>query len=118
MNEPVFKSSLSLEQVDSNFEKMDFFGELMDGLTEALAHAKGRAKADTLVRKRSLPSVDVSHVRGSLKMTQKDFASVLGVSTRTVEAWEAGRTEPTPTAKKLIYLIDQDNSLVQKLIER
>ena len=50
-------------------------------------------------------------------MTQKAFASVLGVSPRTVEAWEAGRTEPTPTAKKLIYLIEQDNSLVQKLIE-
>ena len=117
MNEPVFKSSLSMEQIDSNFENMDFFGELMDGLTEALAYSKGQAKADTFTRKRSLPSVDVADVRSSLNMTQKAFASVLGVSPRTVEAWEAGRTEPTPTAKKLIYLIEQDNSLVQKLIE-
>lgn len=49
-------------------------------------------------------------------MTQRAFAEVLGVSCRTVEAWESGKSTPTPTARKLIYLIQQDNSLVQKLV--
>ena len=51
-------------------------------------------------------------------MSQKDFASILGVSTRTVESWEIGRSNPSPTAKNLIYLISQDYKLVAKLQNR
>ena len=117
MDEPIFKSNLTLKEVESNFANMDFFGELMEGLTEALAHSKGKAAADTFTRKRSLPDINVAQVRNSLHMTQKGFASVLGVSTRTVEAWEAGRSTPTPTARKLIYLIREEEELVNKLME-
>ena len=39
----------------------------------------------------------------------------IDATTRTVEAWESGKSTPTPTAKKLMHLIDQDHSLVQKL---
>ena len=117
MNELTFKSSLSMEEIEDNFKDMDFFSEMIDGLTEALAASKGQAAADTFTRKRSLPVVDVCGTRKSLNMTQKSFADMLGVSRRTVEAWESGRTSPTPTAKKLIYLVNEDNSLVQKLME-
>lgn len=30
-------------------------------------------------------------------------------------AWEAGRSNPSPTARNLIYLIEKDNSLIEKL---
>lgn len=110
-----FESSLSLEQIDNNFEDFDFFEGIMSGLNEALAYEKGKASAETFARKRSLPAVNVTEVRMSLQMTQKTFASILGVSCRTVEAWECGKSTPTPTAKKLIYLIDTDHSLIKKL---
>ena len=115
MADLTFKSSLSMEEIEDNFKDMDFFSEIMDGLTEALAVSKGQAAADTFTRKRSLPEVDVCQTRKKLQMTQKSFADVLGVSPRTVEAWEAGRSIPTPTARKLIYLIGEDSSLVRKL---
>ena len=117
MNEPVFRSNLTMKEVEENFENMDFFGELMKGLTEALAYSKGQAAADTFTRKSSLPDINVSQVRNSLNMTQKSFAAILGVSPRTVESWEAGRTTPTPTAKKLMFLISEDKNLVQRLME-
>lgn len=117
MSELTFKTALSEEEIENNFKDIDFFGELMDGLTEALAYSKGKAAADTFTRKRSLPAVDVCQTRKALHLTQKGFADVLGVSPRTVESWETGRTTPTPTAKKLIYLIREDNSLVEKLME-
>lgn len=116
MADLTFKSSLSAEQIDKNFKNIDFFSGVMTGLEEALEYEKGKASADTFARKRSLPEVNVAAVRHSLNMTQKAFASMLGVSTRTVEAWECGKTTPAPTAKKLIYLIQTDNSLVNKLI--
>lgn len=116
MSDLVFKSSLSMEEIENNFSDMDFFSDLMEGLEEALAFSKGKATAETFVRKRSFPSVSVVEIRESLKMTQKSFASVLGVSCRTVEAWESGKSNPTPTAKKLMYLIQEDHTLIEKLI--
>ena len=115
MAEIKFKSSLSPEEIDNNFKDVDFFSSIMESLEEALAHKKGKAAAETFVRKRSLPTTNVAEVRSSLSMTQKAFADILGVSCRTVEAWESGRSTPTPTAKKLIYLISEDHSLVDKL---
>lgn len=116
MSEIRFKSSLSIEEIEENFKEIDFFSGIMDGLTEALAYEKGKASAETFARKQSLPAINVLEVRTSLSMTQKAFANVLGVSCRTVEAWECGKSTPTPTAKKLIYLIQQDHSLVDRLV--
>lgn len=115
MSEITFKSSLTIEQIEENFKNVDVFSGIMEGLNEALAYEKGKASSETFMRKKSLPAVNVREVRASLCMTQKTFADVLGVSCRTVESWEGGKSTPTPTAKKLIYLIQEDHSLVNKL---
>lgn len=116
MTEIRFKSSLTMEEIEKNFQKTDIFSGIMDGLTEALAYEKGQASAETFSRKQALPTINVLSIRNSLDMTQKAFANVLGVSCRTVEAWECGKTNPSPTAKKLMYLIQIDHSLVDKLV--
>lgn len=110
-----FESALTAEEIEANFEGFDFFAELKTSLEEAVAFEQGKAKQETLIRKRSLPNVNVAEVRESLSMTQKAFASVLGVSRRTVEAWESGKSNPTPTAKKLMHLIQQNPQLVEQL---
>lgn len=110
--ELVLQSRLSQQEIENNFKNMDFFSGIMSGLEEALAFEKGAAKAATYARKRELPQVDVALLRKDLKLSQKAFASILGVSIRTVEAWEAGRTNPSPTAKNLMYLISVNHSLI------
>lgn len=115
MKEHIFKSKLSDKEINKNFEDDDIFSGIMDGLAEALEYEKGNARAATVVRKRKLPKVDVAATRNALNLTQEAFAAVLGVSKRTVEAWEGGRSNPSPTAKNLIYLIDSDHSLINKL---
>ena len=99
--EYTFKTNLSMEEIKDNFKNIDFF--------------EGVKSADTFARKSSLPQINVSELRHSLSLTQKAFAALLGVSTRTVEAWEGGKSTPTPTAKKLLFLIQQEPSLVQML---
>ena len=116
MNELHLKTSLSPEEIEDNFKNTDVFSGIMEGLNEVLAFEKGKANAKTFVRKRSLPAVDVAGVRTSLNMTQKNFANMLGVSPRTVESWECGHSTPTPTAKKLIYLIQTDHSIATRLL--
>lgn len=115
MEEMKLTSSLSEEEILENFKDMDFFSGIMSGLEEALAYEKGSAKAATFARKRSLPDVNIAQERKQLNLSQKAFAAILGVSARTVEAWESGRSNPSPTARNLIYLISQDPSLVDKL---
>lgn len=38
-------------------------------------------------------------------MTQNVFASFMGVSKKTVEAWECGRTHPTGSAFMLMHIL-------------
>ncbi len=115
MPSKTFESTLSIKEIEENFKNTDLFSEMVEGLQEAVEYAKGASSKETLVRKRSLPTVNVSKIRRSLDMTQKTFAALLGVSSRTVEAWESGKSNPTPTAKKLMHLIEEDRSLVLKL---
>ena len=117
MSDHVFKSEYSMEEIENNFKDVDFFSGIKEGLEEALAYEKGKASLETIARKKSLPDVNVKAERESLGMTQKAFANVLGVSKRTVEAWETGRNTPSPTAKNLIYLISQKPDLVLMLQE-
>lgn len=93
---------------------------IMDGLKEAVAYKQGdHSHCKVSVRKIPVPEYkaeDVVRTRKSLNMTQSAFALALGVSSRTVEAWEAGRNEPSGAARHLLFLLDGDHSLVQRLI--
>lgn len=71
MSEPIFNSDLTMEQIEKNFEGMDFFAGLMEGLQEAYACEKGNAAPGTISHKRSLPNVDVAAVRAALHMNAK-----------------------------------------------
>lgn len=115
MTELKFQSNLSYEEIEHNFNNIDLFSGIMSGLEEAIAYEKGTSKSETIARKCSIPDVNIAEERKKLDMTQKAFAGILGVSKRTVEAWESGKSHPSPTARNLIYLISQDHSLVNKL---
>ncbi len=116
MTDTVYKSSLSSEEINKKFEDVSLFDGIMSGIEDILEYENGNSKTSAYMRKRSLPETDVAKVRNELNLTQKTFAVVLGVSQRTIEAWESGRSTPTPTARNLIYLISEDHSLVAKLL--
>lgn len=115
MDELKFETPLSMEEVEQNFKDFDLFSSLKEGLEDALAYQRGEEVPGIVVHERTLPDVDAAAIRKSLSLTQRAFAAILGVSCRTVEAWESGRSNPTPTARKLLYLIQEDHSLIQKL---
>lgn len=100
----------------------DYFEELRASLEEAVAHKDNRPnRCRTVVKELSIPEYkadDISRMRRDLNLSQKGLASVLGVSCRTVEAWEAGRNQPSGAARHLLYLFDCDSSLVDRLIAR
>lgn len=99
-----------------------YFNELMTSLEDAAAFAKGdtsRARVVEVEVDDPVPeykAADVARTRQALNLSQRALASVLGVSTRTVEAWEAGRNVPSGAARHLLFLLDGDHSLVQRLV--
>ena len=99
-----------------------YFDELMTSLEDAAAFAQGdtsRARVVEVEVDDPVPeykAADVARTRQALNLSQRALASVLGVSTRTVEAWEAGRNVPSGAARHLLFLLDGDHSLVQRLV--
>ena len=104
------------------FDDFNYGDKLIEGLQQALVYAKGdKSRCRVTVREIPVPEYkadDVSRVRSDLRLSQRALASVLGVSARTVEAWEAGRNAPNGPAARMLYLIETDHSLVDKLVIR
>ena len=51
-------------------------------------------------------SVKVKNIREKIGLTQKLFAKNIGVSTKTVEAWEAGRNKPSGPSNRILWMLD------------
>ncbi len=100
----------------------NYFERLKESLEQAVAYTKGdKSKVRVSVREIPVPEYragDVSRVRSELRLSQRALASVLGVSHRTVEAWESGRNSPNGPAARMLYLIEADHSLIDKLVIR
>ena len=57
---------------------------------------------------------EIKEIRKEQNMTQKFFAEVLGVSVKTVEAWEAGTSSPSGVANRMLELITKDGELFKR----
>lgn len=93
------------------------FNSIMTGLNEAVEDAK----SDKPILKRHKVVVEpvkvygaaeVKRIRNTTGMSQKSFASYLGVSGKTVEAWESGTNHPSGAASRLLSMIEMDKNLV------
>ena len=85
------------------------FDDLKEGLEEAIAYEKGvgQAKEKTymILPVREYSGKEIRNVRMKAGMTQSVFASYMGVSVKTVEAWEGGRTHPTGPVFRLLDIL-------------
>ena len=93
------------------------YESIMAGLNEALEDAQSK----TPILKRNKVSVEpvkvyeadeVKKIRASTGMSQKTFASYMGVSDKTVEAWEAGTNHPSGAASRLLRMMEMDDELI------
>lgn len=51
---------------------------------------------------------EVAAVRSQVRASQSVFAKLLGVSVQAVQAWEQGQNPPSPTARRLLEIIEQN----------
>ena len=97
---------------------MKVYDGIMQGLEEAIAYNKGKVKARTNTMSISpvpdFEATEIRSIRNELGMTQVLFAGFMGVSPKTVEAWEAGRNMPNGPARRILSMLKADPALLQK----
>lgn len=97
------------------------YESIMQGLTEAIEYSKGTSKNARVhtISVEPLPTFDaesIKSVRSDLGMTQVVFASVMGVSKKTVEAWEEGVNTPSGPSCRLLEMFRTNPNTAHQLV--
>ncbi len=96
---------------------MSRFGdELIESLSDALAHAEGRKSG---VREHSVAVPDVRAIRRALQMSQERLATTYRIPLGTLKNWEQGRRHPdAPAAAYLQGIARRPAAIKEALQER
>ena len=91
---------------------MDVYKSIMQGLNEAVEHQQGKGNARTVKMKiRPVPdfaACEIKEIRQQTGLSQVMFAFSLGVSPKTVEAWECGRNTPEGASRRMLEIAKAD----------
>jgi putative transcriptional regulator len=91
--------------------------KIINGLEEAVAHAKGLGGA-TKIRVVHVPNtIDVRSIREKLGLSQEEFCLRFGFSLGTVRHWEQGRRYPDGAARVLLTVINRAPKAVCEALE-
>lgn len=97
---------------------MNLFDDIKTGLGQAIEYEKGdlKAKVTTLTVEpvEKFEAEEIRLIRKETGLTQVLFAKYMGVSVKTVEAWESGRNHPEGAACRLLSMTRDDPTFPQK----
>lgn len=81
--------------------KQELFDELVTSVREGGAIMRGKVAPS---RKFIVERTDVRRIRANYKLSQGQFAALLGISVATLQNWEQGRREPKGAARVLLQV--------------
>jgi putative transcriptional regulator len=81
--------------------KDELFNELVASVREGGKILRGEAKP---ARMFTIETPDVKEIRNNFKLTQDEFAALLGISVKTLRNWEQGRRVPEGAARVLLQV--------------
>ncbi len=94
--------------------KKSELNELLQGIREAGAYLRGDKRGVTRVDRIEPDSVAV--VRTRLKLSQSEFARLLGISVDTLQNWEQGRRQPSGAARVLLLVAAKHPEVVLEAV--
>lgn len=89
---------------------------IIQGLTEALAHAEGKDVRGVRVHDVAIPSVDAKAIRKKLALTQEQMATMLGTSPSGYRKWEQGQRQPSGAARTLLRVMEKEPQAVLRAL--
>jgi putative transcriptional regulator len=91
------------------------FEELLSSVREAGAILRSRRKPS---RRTVIQSSAVQVIRERTRLSQSEFAQLIGVSVKSLQNWEQDRRRPTGPAAALLRIIEYDPALAVKATHR
>jgi putative transcriptional regulator len=89
--------------------------DVVHGLKESAAHVRGEIALRAYEYDVPGP-IDVKAVRAKSGLSQSQFAHRFGFSTRTLQDWELGRTQPPSAVRAYLTVIDRYPKTVEKAL--
>jgi putative transcriptional regulator len=90
----------------------------MQGLTEAVDYQQGKIHARktklTIKPVDTFKTDEIKLIRQRTGLSQVMFAGSMGVSPKTVEAWENGRNKPEGASRRLLELVRDDPGFLMR----
>lgn len=97
---------------------MTLYEELSTGLQQAIVGMQGEGEITIRQVKvnpvKKYTSEQIKKIRQDTRMSQKVFAGFLGVSSKTIEAWETGSKSPSGAACRILNMIELDNNIFNR----
>jgi putative transcriptional regulator len=88
----------------------------MQGLTEATDYQQGKIHARktklTIKPVDTFNTNEIKQIRRKTGLSQVMFAGSIGVSPKTIEAWENGRNKPEGASRRLLEIVRDDPSFL------
>lgn len=88
--------------------------EVNEFCKDLLESAK-QMKEKKAARKTVVVVSDITRARNKVNMSQPAFAELMGVSVRTLQAWEQGKRNPSGAAKTLLRVAETHPEILRKL---
>ncbi len=79
------------------------FDQLVKGVREMRRHVAGKTVRGA--RMTEVTGPDIRAIREAARISQSQFAKLIGVNLRTLQNWEQHRTRPTGPARALLKIV-------------
>jgi putative transcriptional regulator len=103
--------------------EFDLFESIKNGLEEAIEFNNGDLKKAKTRKVKIEPiphftSTEIKDIRLKANLSQSALANFMGVSKKTIEAWEAGTNIPQGSSQRLLEIVSRDMSIINQYIEQ
>ncbi len=107
-------SALVLKRIagETRMTRRDIGTEILHGIQEVKAYKAGQLQLRMHQLKNPAPAKEIQQ---RLQLSQAAFASLMGVSLRSVQDWEQGRRAPSGPARSLLRIAEQHPEIFMEL---
>lgn len=105
---------LSKTELLARDAQRDLNAELLESIAQMKAGKVGRVSLVT--RDGRVIESPVAKARIVTKLSQSQFAALMGVSVRTLQEWEQGRRNPSGAARTLLRIAEAHPEILRELV--
>lgn len=103
------------------YDNMTVFEQVLTGLKQGIAHARGQITLKTTVVIAPAPRLSktrICRIRKRLAMSQAVFAAYLNVPVKTLQSWEQGARVPKAGEARLLQMFETAPDRVLRIMNR